>query len=228
VPSPDRVQITEQYVIVGEGAGDAAFFSHLCATHHIGGFQSLDAGGESKFEQYIKDLRTMTGFKRNCKLLLVVGDNDDEPDKNFKRVRRSVQRARVPVPDKPLEVIKWTNDDLRVAIMMMPFDNDRKSIRGCLETLLLESAKAKHPAVAGCVAPFETCVGANTWANGSHIDKFRLRAILASVFQDDPNFGLQYALDPKYDAIPLNHDAFSGIVNYLTALPGQMGRSVSK
>jgi len=224
----ERVHITQQFVIIGEGAGDAAFFSHLCAVHSIGGFQCLDSGGSGNFEQYIKDIRTISGFNINCKLLLVVGDNDDNAKENFRRVRLALKRAKVPAPDNPLEVLKWTTDDLRVAIMMLPFDNNLNSTRGCLETLLLESARAKNPAIAGCVPAFEACVGANTWANGSHVDKFRLRALLASKFQDDPNFGLQFALNPKYDVIPLTHDAFNGIVDYLRALPAKVARTVSK
>jgi hypothetical protein len=227
VSLPPRIEITAQYVIIGEGAGDAAFFTHLCAVHNIRGFQCLDAGGESKFEQYIKDLRSMTGFIRNCKLLLVVGDNDDKATLKFDNIRKALKKAKVPAPDNPFEVLKWTTDDLRVAIMMLPFDKDLKCSKGCLETILLISAIAQNQAIANCVAPFEGCVGVNGWANVSHVDKFRLRALLAACFKDDPNFGLQYALDPKHGVIPLNHTAFDGIVDYLRGLPAKVARAVS-
>jgi len=176
--------------------------------------------------EYIKDLRSISGFNVNCKLLLVVGDNDDKAQLKFDNIRKALKKAKVPAPNNPLEVLKWTTDDLRVAIMMLPFDNAFNSTKGCLETLLLESAQSKNPANASCIPAFEACVGANAWPNDSHIDKFRLRALLASLFKDDPNFGLQYALNPKYDVIPLNHNAFDGIVDYLKNLPGKVARSV--
>jgi hypothetical protein len=226
VPLPPKTEITAQYVIVGEGAGDAAFFRHLCAVHDIGGFQCLDAGGETKFFQYIKDLPSMTGFIRNCKLLLIVGDNDDDADLKFDNIRKALKKAKVPAPDNPFEVVKWSADELRVAVMMLPFDNNQKSVKGCLETILLASARDKNQAIANCVTPFEQCIGANRWANISHTDKFRLRALLAAAFKNDPNFGLQWAVDPKYDVIPLKHNVFEGIVDYLRTLPANVGRRV--
>ena len=60
---------------------------------------------------------------------------------------------------------------------------------------------------------------ADGWANGSHVDKFRLRALLAASFPSNPNFGLQYALDPAHDVIPLTHGSFDHIVAFLRGLP---------
>ena len=226
MPLPQNIEITKQYVIVCEGAGDAAFFTHLCAVHEIEGFQCLDAGGETKFEQYVKDLRTITGFNRTCKLLLVVGDNDDKANAKFDNIRKALKKAKVPAPDNPFDVLKWTTDELRVAIMMLPFDNDRKSVKGCLETILLVSAIAKNQALANCVTPFEICVGANVWPSSSHADKFRLRALLAAIFRDDPNFGLQYALAPSSPwrncRTFAGEDEFGGSKRMLRAAPLSM------
>jgi hypothetical protein len=214
-----KIEITEQIVIVGEGAGDAAFFTYLCQVHKIGGFQCLQAGGEAKFEQFLKDLRTITGFKTKCKVLIVVGDNDDKTDAAFKRVRLAVKRANLPVPDKPQQIMKWTTNDLRVGIVMIPFNTAGDSVKGCLETLLLEAAFERNERVAKCIPSFEKCIGADNWPNGSHNAKFKLRALLAAVFPDDPNFGLQYALKPACGVIPLEHKSFAGIVSFLRDVP---------
>jgi hypothetical protein len=219
MPSAQRVQITEERVIVVEGAGDAAFFTHLCAVNNIRGFQCLDAGGRDNFEQYLKDLRTITGFNTKCKLLLVVGDNDDRLEDSFKRVRLAVKKAKLPVPDKAQQILKWTTHDLRLGIVMIPFNDAGDSIKGCLETLLLASAFERNDQIAKCIPAFGTCIGADTWANGSHVDKFKLRALLAAVFPDDPNFGLQFALKPDHGVIPLDHASFGGIVGFLRAVP---------
>jgi hypothetical protein len=214
-----RVEITEANVIVGEGAGDAAFFAYLCQVHSILGFQFLDAGGESKFEQYLKDLPAMTGFKTKCKVLVVVGDNDDKIEAAFKRVRLAVKRAALPVPDKAQQIMKWTTQDLRVGIVMIPFNDVGESIKGCLETLLLASAFEHNEQIAKCIPEFGKCVGSESWTNGSHIDKFKLRALLAAAFPDDPNFGLQYALKPEHGVIPLDHRSFAGVVDFLRSIP---------
>jgi hypothetical protein len=220
MPPAQRVQITQERVIVGEGAGDAAFFTHLCAVNNIQGFQCLDAGGRDKFEQYLKDLNTITGFTAKCRLLLVVGDNDDDNvADSFKRVRLAVKRAKLPVPDTAQQVMKWTTNDLKVAIAMIPFNEAGQAVRGCLETLLLPAAFERNGLIAHCIPAFGECVGANGWANGSHADKFKLRALLAAVFRADPNFGLQYALNPVHNVIPLDHQSFAGIVALLRDLP---------
>jgi hypothetical protein len=226
-------EITQQFVIVGEGAGDAMFFNHLCAVHAIPGFQCLDAGGTGNFEQYLKDLPALTGFLKNCKILVIVGDNDDTPDDRFKEIRLAVKRASthlgrrspsivLPVPDNPFQIVKYTTSDLRVVIAMLPFDANENRTKGCLETLLLQSASAKNPGIAACVPAFGTCIGVEGWPNGSHVDKFKLRAILAAAFPHDPNFGLQYALNPAHDVIPLTHIALDPIVRFLKALPGRL------
>jgi uncharacterized protein DUF3226 len=226
-------EITRQFVIVGEGAGDAMFFNHLCTVNSIAGYQCLDAGGTGKFEQYLKDLPALSGFRRHCKVLVIVGDNDDSPDDKLKEVRLAVKRASthlgrlsppfvLPVPENSFQIAKYTTSDLRVVIMMLPFDAHENRTKGCLETLLLESAAAKNPAIAACVPAFGTCIGVQGWANGSHVDKFKLRAILAAKFPQDPNFALQYALDPAHDVIPLNHAAFDPIVDFLKGLPGRL------
>lgn len=221
MPPSQPLQITEEFLIVGEGAGDEKFFRYLCAAHAIVGFQSLDAGGTGKLEQFLKDLPARTGF-RKCKALVVVGDNDDAPADSFKKIRLAVKRAKLPFPGNPLQIVKHTTSDLHVVIMMIPFDANGNSTRGCLETLLLQSASQQLPAIAGCIPAFGQCVGVPNWANRSHADKFSLRAILAAAFPHDPNFGLQYALDPAHGVIPLTHVCFGDIVTFIRDLPGKL------
>jgi hypothetical protein len=214
-------EITQNFVIVGEGAGDAAFFTHLCSEHAIPGFQCLDAGGSGKFEQYLKDLPALSGFRKNCRLLVVVGDNEDAPEKSFIRIRSALKKAKLPAPNNPLEVLKHTTDDLRVVVIMLPLTDKGESSKGCLETVLLEGTFEHNPDIAKCIPDFGACIGVGKWANTAHSDKFRLRALLAAAFPDNPNFGLQYALNPEHGVIPLKHKSLEPIVEFLRSLPGK-------
>ncbi|MFZ1919189.1 MAG: DUF3226 domain-containing protein [Terriglobales bacterium] len=217
MPPIKPFEITEEFLIVGEGAGDQAFFRHLCDVHGIGPVQVLDAGGTGKLEEFLKSLPTRTGF-RKCKMLVVVGDNDDAPDERFKQIRIFLKRAKVlPVPENPFQV-KYTTGDLKLVVIMLPFDDARNRTRGCLETLLIPSAFEHLPEIAKCIPAFGECIGVGRWPNGSHVDKFRLRALLAAAFPDNPNFGLQYALHPDRNVIPLDHQCFGPIVEFIRGL----------
>jgi hypothetical protein len=215
-------EITQSFVIVGEGAGDAAFFAHLCDMHTIPGFQCLDAGGSGKFEQYLKDLPALSGFRKNCRLLLVVGDNEDEPDKSFIRIRTALKKAKLPAPNASLQLVKHTTEDLQVVIMMLPLTAEGESSKGCLETVLLRCAFEHNPEIARCIPSFGECIEVGKWTKSTHVDKFKLRALLAAAFPDDPNFGLQYALSPQHDVIPLKHKSLDPIVEFLRSLPSKL------
>jgi hypothetical protein len=212
---PNKIEIRDPLVLVGEGDGDSAFFRYLCEAHTIEGIQCLSAGGTGNFERFLKDLRSMTGF-RLCKTLIVVGDNDDTMDAKFKEIRKYLKRGNLPYPDAPFKLTKNGDNDPSVMVVMLPFDADQKREKGCLETLLLKAVRDHKPEIAECVPNFSACLKINERVtNVSHRDKFFLRAILAAAFPDDPNFGLQYALKPAHNVIPLNHEAFNPIVSLL-------------
>lgn len=216
-----KLEITSPIVLLGEGAGDQALFKYLCEVHSITDVQCIDAGGSGKYGEFLKNIDAVTGFKKNCRTLIVSADNDDSMDANFGDVRKALKSAKLPVPNEPLKRLEHTNRDLGVAVMMVPFDEKFQRRRGCLETLLLEALQTSQPVFSGCVPAFEICVGANIWANGSHRDKFRLRAILAALFSHDPNFSLQYAVEPKHRAIPLDHPCFSPIVAFIQQMQAE-------
>ena len=221
MPLARPLAITKPVIIVGEGAGDAAFFQHLCALNQISNVQTVDARGTGKVEAFLKDLSSLTGF-RDCKLIVLVGDNDNAPDDNFNDMRGRLKRAKLPFPNNPLEMTHYTNSDVQSTIMMLPFDDLGNRKRGCLETLLIESAFAKLPTIADCIPDFGKCIGVGDWSQVSHVDKFRLRAFLSAAFPDDPNFALQWALDPAHNVIPLNHSCFEPIVNFLRRVIGEL------
>jgi len=215
-----KLEITSPVVILGEGAGDRAFFQLLCDRRGIQNVQCIEAGGSGKFAEFLKNIRTITGFNRVCRTLIVVADNDDTPDANFNDVRRALKNAKLPQPNAPLTRLTYTTDPLGVAAMMVPFDGTFLRQRGCLETIILEAVQASQPMIANCVPAFGTCVGADTWTNGSHLAKFRLRAILAAFFSHDPNFSLQYAVATD-NLFSFTHQTFDPLVAFIRRMQSE-------
>lgn len=212
--------ISNDFIIACEGESDEAFFRHLCTVNGINGFSAERTGGNSGFKKYFQGLLGRSGLER-LKGVIAVGDNDDSPDKSFKTIRDQLKKAKVPAPDKPLEVMKYNNIDFSVAVLMVPFVAG-KCHKGCLETLLLRAASVRHSAIHACVETYVKCVEAGEWPNYGAIDKLRLRCLLSAVWPDDPNLGLQYALSPDKDLIPLQDPCFSEIVEYIRAFPANV------
>lgn len=203
------------YLIVGEGAGDAALFRYLCEIHGLDHFQIEDAAGSSKLLAYLKGLKLRPQFER-LKAILIVRDCDDGPDASFNEVKGFLKKAGLPDPQGPLKVkrtIQMNPDSLAIVVMMIPFTNAGGPTRGCLDTLLLQALVQTNPKVRQCVDAFFTCIESPRSRNLE--DKFRLRCSLAALYPDDPNYSLQWALSPELNLIDLNHACFGEIVAFL-------------
>ena len=210
--------ISTDFLIVCEGDGDEAFFRHLCTERGIQGYKAEKTGtGNSGFLPYFQGLLGRSGIER-LKGVIVVSDNDDAPDESFSEVRDQLKKAKVPHPENALEIVKWPTLDFALSVMMIPFSSG-KCERGCLETLLLESVTQKFPDLHDCCNRYTACVGADHWANSQSIDKMKLRCMLSAAWEEDPNLGLQHALNPTKALVPLDHKSFDEIAAFLTAFP---------
>ena len=220
-PSP----ITSEFLIVGEGSGDASFIAHLCQVRGVTGFQIEDARGESRFVDHIKGLQSRRGYDR-LKAMLVVGDNDDGPEDSFGRIRNYLKDAKVPYPDATLTVARRDREGLAVVVMMIPYEAGIP-VRGCLETLLLRSLDDGQPRVKACVDGYRDCLGGARTRNQE--DKLRLRCFVAAMHPEDPNLSLSFVVSPSKGIIDLNHRSFDEIYRFLAGFsnfcePRQRGR----
>ena len=206
--------ITDDYLIVCEGSGDVAFVKYLCRERTITGYCVEETGsGNSGFYRYFDGLHARSDADR-LKGVIVISDNDEAPDKSFDAVRSQLKKAKVPHPDNPMEIARQTSLGFCVMVMMVPFSTAGRS-KGCLETILLEAAVDRYPALAKCVQEYSACAGATGWAKCGSIDKLRLRCLLSAAVPEDPNLGLQYALNPDRGLIPLGAACFDEIANEL-------------
>jgi hypothetical protein len=217
VPLPDTKRITHEFLIAGEGAGDQALFSYLCAAHEMTNYQCDNFGGIGNLESWLSGLPGLGGYE-HLRLLIIVADNDDHPDERFIEVRRAIKKAKLPTPQSAFALKKEANKPA-VFVVMLPFTPPATANRGCLETLLFESASANLPQYIPCVDQFCACVVSDAWLQRSHVDKLRLRILLSAACEDDPNLGLQYALNPAKNLIPLSHGSLDALVALLRDTP---------
>jgi hypothetical protein len=210
----------EQWLILCEGTGDVSFFDHLCKVKAIRGFQVESTDGKDNLENYLNGLDVRRGRTMHAPLetIIVAFDNDDTPDDSFKNVRKQLKGAGLPLPNNPFELAEKVGG-LSVVVVMIPFADDYSSRKGSLETLLMPSATEKMVDVVQCVDELCRCIDMNSW-NSTAQDKLRLRCMISSSFEEDPNISLARALKPEHDLIPLGHQCFNKIVEFLQGFEG--------
>ena len=152
------VEITKPRVIVAEGKADVAFFEHLIAQRTLPEFQVLSANGNSGYEDLLVALTAAPGFT-GLSGLLIVGDNDLDPDAAFKNIQTQIQAAGgYAAPNAPRVPARKPGFPVTV-VLMVPWDRTK----GCLETLLLEAVTSVHPELGSCVDAYAICTHVDAW-----------------------------------------------------------------
>lgn len=201
--------------ILCEGQGDQAFFRHLIRERPLPEFQ-IDfpkkegaPAGKDAFGQYLTALRAGRGFEK-LSGILVVSDNDDDPEGSFAQVRQQIRSAgKYAVPNKPLETAK-ADGVPAIVVLMLPWPE----MPGNLETLCLPSAYDKWPEIRACLDAYCRCAGTDNWGPRRQ-SQMRMRCLLSATCASDPNTGLPYAWSRSETLIPLNHSCFDQVANFL-------------
>lgn len=217
---PNHLRITERFMVAGEGATDQELFRHLCANRGVAGYQFENFGGIGNLENWLVGLTGLSGFDR-LRLLFVVADCDESPADRMREVGRALKKAKLPRPNNAFELANPPNQPA-VMVILLPFTPPGTPNHGCVETLLLQSARAHLAKYAGCADAYCECVESNRWQLTSHVDKLRLRVLLSGAHENDPNLGLLYAIAPEKNLIPLGHECFSALAEILRDTPGRL------
>lgn len=223
-PWPARNAITKSHLIVCEGATDEAFLRALIKAHGLpdcsirnAGDTNDGRGGIYHFGKFFKGVPSFSGFVGGVTELLVVADNDLTPDANFQEVRKALAgadpfgspAASFAVPDKPRETAVGKPN---VTILMVPWDN----LPGSLETLCLPAAvHAAGSDVDSCCDEFARGVRAVDWPNVNKQVELKLRVMLSAQHQKEPFVTLGRIWNECPDLIPLDHDCFRDVVEFL-------------
>lgn len=205
--------IKSDTLIVGEGDRDAVFFKHLCEKRGITRFQCEHGKGIDNFPEYFLGHTGWTNFDE-LRALIVVADNDADAGKCIEKVQKALRGVKLPAPDNPLEWVK-RDDSPKVTIIQMPFDGTPGKL-GCLETLVLQAMESTYKLQADCARQLFQCTGADKWKTRSSRDKFLLRSILTSLWEENPNSGLKECIE--HNLIPFNHPVFDPLAEVLSTL----------
>jgi len=210
-----KIVISGDRLIVGEGDSDAAFLKFLCEARGINGFDIHGVSGNTSFGNFLKAAQSLAGTK--LRSVLLVADNDETPDDNFKIVKGQIPTG-WPHPNNPLEkarIVKGGKPESPyIVIVMLPFPKIGASSHGCLESMLLQAAEPNLPAQKDCLDTYCICTGSDKW-NITARDKMRLRCLMSASFGEDPNAGIQYSLKPERNLIPLKHPYFNELADLL-------------
>jgi hypothetical protein len=208
--------LKEARLIVGEGLRDVAFLENLCRVRNIQGIQFTHCQGTGNMASFFTGHVGWTGFEK-LRTLVVMGDNDADAGKSLAHIQAALRGAGLPAPNNPLEIVK-RNDKPPITVIQMPFFGEDNRSTGCLETLILSVVEKTYPNNARCVDALYGCSGANGWRSRSSRDKFRLRCILNTLWEENPNSGLKEVLESSRNFIPLDHEDFNPLAEVLTNL----------
>ncbi len=198
-------------VLLGEGVADEKFFEKLIKERKLPAFLVEHVRGRERFQARLEALVPGTDFGlERISGVLVVADNDDEPQTRFNYVRSQLANvAWCEVPDRPRQIVRKENSPA-VAILMLPWDETP----GALETLCLESMYEHYPEKAACLHAFFDCAAIHQWAPSKQ-HKMRMQALLCTTCESDPNTPISHAFSRDPVLIHLNHTSFDRVAAYV-------------
>jgi hypothetical protein len=169
------------------------------------------SGGRGQFGNWLLNTyETSKTFRSKVEAIIILSDNDVDPDAAFKAVQHELTKASgFPVPATERTVAK-ARDYPAVAVFMVPGRS-----AGNLETLCLQAAYDKW-SLNGAVDSFIASTPAAEWELPSQ-SKARMHAILATTCASKPEttFAYHFQEDEKYH-VPVLHSAFDDLAEFLS------------
>lgn len=200
--------IEEPVLILGEGKRDVSFLEHLLVSRGLIGFQSGFAGGKDRFAEYLASLKPRTGIDR-LRHLIVVGDNDTDPDRAFRGIQDQIQHAGFPAPEQPNDTIRGVSGP-SVTVVMLPAPGEP----GNLDALLLRSVlDGTHP-FHECFEAFWRCCKVNDDLAVGKASKVKLATAIAASCTSNPGCSLVWVWSEQGNPISLSHTCFDDLAHF--------------
>lgn len=202
-------------MLICEGPSDVAFFQNLIRQRNLPKCRVKDtadkkgeAAGNTRFGERLRSLQFESGVKN----ILIVADNDDNPQRNFDDVCRQIKQVygTSHVPARPLQ---RSGERPSITILMIPWENEC----GCLESLCIEAARSINRQIASEVDQFAACIHTDRWNNEIRVYKMWLRTMLAASCERDPFIVLRNIFNNHRNRhlIPADHRCFDRVANAL-------------
>lgn len=208
-------------LLMCEGYEDALFFHYLIERRSLPRFHIRPAKGKDRIGEAIRayQAEVKSNFP-GIGDILVVGDNDDDPNKSFKKLCEQVNEA-FESEIAPAKELVASKSKPRVTIMMVPLDQKL----GALESLLLDAARSCHKGTGESIDNFLADVKLDSEKDTLRYDKAWLRSYLAAKCPD-PCAPLGDIFESKslQKLLPLDHKSFDGIAKVLAGFEKKKGK----
>jgi hypothetical protein len=196
--------LSKPKLLIGEGKEEVDFFTAFLTHLNISNVQVEQYQGKQGLASYLRTLVVRPGYL-NVVSLGITRDADNSAQSAFQSVCGSLQRASLPVPSQPGEVV---GDNPQVSVMILP-DGQNK---GMLEDLCL--AAVEIDPVLQCVDEYLNCVYRTVGREPNNMAKARVHAWLSSQIEPDKRLGEA----AKADYLPWDSPGFDRLKQFLQAL----------
>jgi hypothetical protein len=205
-------------LILCEGKGDTRLYERLLALHGLSAKFDITTPkdhGNGAFGRYLKLIHeTSRTFREKVQNILIVSDNDDDPDVSFATIQQQLKDTKVfPVPEAAQQVAK-AHGVQSVVILMLPVGK-----LGNIETICFEAAETKWQ-LGKHVESYLAQTPANGWGIGKQ-SKMKMQCVLAATCHDQPDITLAGHWGQKEDFhIPITEKCFDDVVKFLQNFEG--------
>ncbi len=214
--------ISSKYVLICEGWHDEEFFLHLIRERGIApnfdvrACENITAGyeGIDSLTDALNALPAISGFQ-NVEAILIAADNDLDPAKAFTKISELIKAS---LPQQPYAVpstpFTKAGTNPVVVVMMIPWLN----VKGSLDTMCLEAAMKKAPAIASCVEKFAKCAKTNEWPITKQA-KMKLRSLISAAYDKNPYLPPSWVWKNNTSLVPLSDPVFNQVASFLSNFP---------
>jgi hypothetical protein len=196
--------LSKPKLLIGEGKEEVDFFTAFLTHLNITDVQVEQYGGKQELPSYLKTLVVRPDYQ-NVVSLGITRDADNSAQSAFQSVCSSLNRASLPVPSKPGEIV---GDSPQVSIMILPDGQNS----GMLEDLFLTAIETDP--VLPCVDEYFDCVYRTSGRKPNNMAKARVHTWLASQLEPDKRLGEA----AKAGYLPWDSPGFDSLKQFLEAL----------
>lgn len=204
------IQFSQPVVAICEGPADAHLIKRLIERENLAGYFVHETHGYQHFSRAVTAIATSSD-RAKLQRLIIIGDNDLEPDARWHNARDALAAEQFPVPNAIGEI---ANGEPSTAIFMVP----GAGLNGTLETLLVEALIENKPEVGPCLTGLEACAAHCAEWDEVKRAKMRFQAAVAITCRDDPSAGAAHIWSKAHNPILATSTAFDGLAAFLRAV----------